>query len=265
MSKVVGVCGAIGAGKGEVAKRIAEALDLPEFAYAQGVKTIAHSIGQASKPPSRESKEESQTFFCSVRGIIKGIRQVFPEKPSDWHVEKAAILMGLLQENLSFKWVRLKEGVEFTLVTSYRVLYQTVGTDWGRKYIHPDVWIQRRPEECVVNDVRAFANAPDPYAEAKAIIADGGVVLRVVRDSAEAQDYTNGHVSESPMDPQYVFCDVDNNGTLEDLDETVDAIAEQLIEHFSPKPKVQDEKADKPRKGRTAKEPEVPDSEGTGS
>lgn len=264
MAKVVGVCGAIGAGKGEVSARLAEALGLPEYAYAQGLKTIVASVGTGEYPESREVKETEQRFSCSVAGIFHGITKVFPDMPHAWHVEKAQVLLKLLQGLPEFRWVRLQEGVAFTVKTSYRTLYQLVGTEWGRRHIGENVWIQRRPKECVVNDVRAFEKASDPYAEAKAIIADGGVVLRVVRPEAEANDRSNGHESEFPMADEYIFCDVDNSGTLDDLDEECDRIAEMLIEHFAPKPKVKDETAAKTkgsRMRRNATEPKVSNSE----
>jgi len=261
MAKVIGVCGAIGAGKGEVSKRLAEALDLPEFAYAQGLKQIVASIGTGALPECRENKETTQVFQCTLKGIMVGVESVFPEFEQARRVVLANKLFNLLHDNVGITWVRQREGTHFTMTTSYRTLYQIVGTDWARKEIHPDVWIQRRPLECVVNDVRAFETAPDPYAEAKAIIADGGLVVRVVRDTDE--DLSNGHESEYPMREDLIYIDVDNNGTLEDLDVECDKLAEQLIEHFAPKPKVKDEQPAKAKgtsKGKAPKEPEVPDS-----
>lgn len=257
MAKVLGVCGAIGAGKGEVSTRLAEALDLPEFAYAQGLKQIVASIGIGTLPESRENKETTQSFQCTLKGIMDGVELVFPDFEQSRRVVLANQLFNLLQKNIGIQWVRQREGTHFSMITSYRSLYQLVGTDWARKLIHPDVWIQRRPLECVVNDVRAFKDAPNPYAEAQAIIADGGLVLRVIRDVDET-DLTNGHESEHPMREDLIYMDVVNNGTLEDLDVTVDEIAEKLIEHFTPKPKVKDESPAKAKDAGKGKAPEKP-------
>jgi len=262
MAKVVGVCGAIGAGKGEVSLRLAEALDLPEFAYAEGLKQIVASIGIGELPENRENKETTQKFQCSIGGIMKGVETVFPDFEQARRIVLANKLFNLLHDLIGIEWVRQREGTHFTMFTSYRNLYQLVGTDWARKFIHPDVWIKRRPLECVVNDVRAFKNAPDPYAEAQAIIADGGVVLRVIRN-VDVVDLTNGHESEFPMRDDLIYMEVKNNGTLEDLDVECDKVAEQLLEYFAPKPKVKDEpaKAKGTGKGRTPKKPKVPNSE----
>ena len=262
MAKVIGVCGAIGAGKGEVAKRLAEALELPEYAYAQGLKTIVAAIGTGQYPETREYKETTQVFTCKVGGIFAGVSEVFDDFEGSELINLSQILLGLLQELEGFQWVRQSEGTRFTVKTSYRELYQLVGTDWARKHIHPDVWILRRPLECVVNDVRAFEKAPDPYAEAKAIIADGGVVLRVIREVATEDDRTNGHESEFPMSDAFIYCDVDNNGTLDDLDETLDPIIEDLIERFA-EPKVKDDQTTKVTKGskrKAAAKPKVSSS-----
>lgn len=252
MAKVIGICGEIGAGKGEVAKRLSEALGLPEYAYAQGVKDIVHTIGYTDHFVTRDTKELEQRFDCSVAGIMEGVRKVFPKLEEAQRVLLAGQLLVLIQQgNFGFKWVRLQEGVLFSLHTSYRKLYQLVGTDWGRKLIDPNVWINLRPKECVVNDVRAFEGANDPYAEAKAIIADGGLVIGVINPKTTGKDFSNGHSSEYPMSEEYIHCFIANYSTLEDLYTEVDELAEYLIEYFSTKvksPNVGNKKPKKPEK-----------------
>lgn len=68
---------------------------------------------------------------------------------------------------------------------TFRYAAETLGTEWGRQMIGPDLWVRhwrrrmhevaaRRPEWVVVDDVRFDG-------EAQAVRAMGGVVVRVVR------------------------------------------------------------------------------------
>lgn len=94
-----------------------------------------------------------------------------------------------------------------------RHLLQTLGTEWGRDCIHPDVWIRcweaqsSRYERVVVDDVR-FEN------EAAAIKRKGGVLWQVVRQSAV---HDGGHRSEGALDSAEFDAVIQNDGSLGDL------------------------------------------------
>lgn len=85
-----------------------------------------------------------------------------------------------------------------TLGVSYRRLAQTLGTDWGRQIVAPDLWLrvaaQRlaspalQAENVVVSDIR-FPN------EAQWLQARGGVLVRVLRVQAELPA-VQPHISE---------------------------------------------------------------------
>lgn len=90
---------------------------------------------------------------------------------------------------------------------------QTLGTDWGRWKIGPDLWTNAARREIalamshglsvVVDDVR-FEN------EADVIRAMGGMVLRLDREGSGA----GSHVSESGVKPDLTY---NNAGTVADL------------------------------------------------
>lgn len=97
-----------------------------------------------------------------------------------------------------------------------RYAMQTIGTEWGRNLIHPDLWISAWRHACrdhpniVADDVR-FAN------EAATIHAMGGFVYRIVRASTVAA--SDAHASE-----QQIFRtdgDIFNNGTIADFEREV--------------------------------------------
>lgn len=87
----------------------------------------------------------------------------------------------------------LKEAVIPGLGVSWRHLAQTLGTEWGRKQVHPDLWVMlaahRMTERTVVADVR-FEN------EAAMIREKGGFILHLVGRQADLGGHA-GHESES--------------------------------------------------------------------
>lgn len=117
----------------------------------------------------------------------------------------------------------LKEAPIPALGTSYRHLAQTLGTEWGRQCMGADFWLNiagayladlkaQGYERFVVSDVR-FAN------EAAWVRAQGGVVWRVERPGLAS---VRAHVSEAQdFEADAV---IDNNGTVQQLYKTVDAL-----------------------------------------
>lgn len=107
---------------------------------------------------------------------------------------------------------------------SARHAMQTLGTEWGRNLIHPDLWIliwRARVKECslvVVDDVR-FPN------EAEAILSLGGAIWRVSRPGCDG----NGHISESYVDRLSVSQEILNNGTTDWLRRQVDVIVREFV------------------------------------
>ncbi|MEM1046502.1 MAG: deoxynucleotide monophosphate kinase [Pseudomonadota bacterium] len=103
---------------------------------------------------------------------------------------------------------------------SPRYAMQTIGTEWGRDMIHPDLWIRAWREtmpasaRIVVEDVR-FEN------EAAAIRRSGGLLIRIGRDAVVRSDH------QSEFQDFAVDAFVENNGSHPDLYRVVvDAIQE---------------------------------------
>lgn len=97
---------------------------------------------------------------------------------------------------------------------SVRHMLQTLGTEWGRQCIHPDIWVRcwkgraDQYDAVVADDVR-FPN------EAKMIKLLGGEMWRIERpDSVSTFD----HVSEGSLNNYQEFDrHITNDGTIEDL------------------------------------------------
>lgn len=100
------------------------------------------------------------------------------------------------------------------LGVTVRHLLQTLGTEWGRTCIDPDVWIhcwaaQARKHQLVVADDVRFPN------EAQAIIKRGGQLWKIVRPGLE---HDRSHASEGGLDDYDDFTHViHNDGSLSDL------------------------------------------------
>jgi len=106
---------------------------------------------------------------------------------------------------------------------SPRYLAQTLGTEWGRNLVHPDVWLLamesrlkgfgvwgRRGATVVIHDMR-FEN------EAKWIRKNNGVVLHVERLDRQQPVGLENHSSEFGLSHKPGDIVVKNNGTLEAL------------------------------------------------
>lgn len=123
-----------------------------------------------------------------------------------------------------------REAIIPWLGKSPRQLLQTLGTEWGRECVHPDLWMllaERRIQACrevgdkglVITDVR-FHN------EADMILRNGGQLWHIHRDSAKA---VNAHASETCDWSGYPRKIIDNNGTHVELYAKVDELANELL------------------------------------
>lgn len=108
---------------------------------------------------------------------------------------------------------------------SPRQLMQTLGTEWGREIVHPDLWVLvadqmwKKYQEIgwgagvVLSDVR-FRN------EAEWVLAQGGLLISLSRDGVAA---VATHVSEQNIPFDLANVSLENNGTVEELAAAVTA------------------------------------------
>lgn len=116
--------------------------------------------------------------------------------------------------------------IEWLNQKSPRVLMQTLGTEWGRDMVDPEMWLKvahqavRRARQdgapgVVIPDIR-FDN------EAAFVKTFGGEVFKVVRESAAP---VSAHVSEAGVAPWLIDGVVDNNGPLSALAHAAEQLA----------------------------------------
>ncbi|RKZ11296.1 deoxynucleotide monophosphate kinase [bacterium] len=112
---------------------------------------------------------------------------------------------------------------------SYRQLIQTLGTEWGRDLINPDIWLNLAMTKAdywlnlnshvTITDVR-FAN------EADAIRQRGGYIWHIDRPNIQI---VNPHASEQQQLGHLGDIIIDNSGTLGDLRSIVNQQLEALL------------------------------------
>jgi len=122
--------------------------------------------------------------------------------------------LGYDQHGANYLVHQAKQVVVQDAGVSVRHMLQTLGTEYGRQCIHPDIWVRcwkgraSRFDAVVADDVR-FPN------EAKMIKLLGGEMWRIDRaDAVRAFD----HASEGSLDSYGEFDrHITNDGTIEDL------------------------------------------------
>lgn len=119
---------------------------------------------------------------------------------------------------------RKEEPIEWLGGKSCRDLLRSVGTEWGREMIHPDIWINSlvrktfKYEHCVVQDLR-FEN------EASTIRAGGGFIIHI--DCPSVVSRAAEHISESGLKvlkQDYVVLNNRTDDFKDKLNETISKI-----------------------------------------
>jgi len=87
-----------------------------------------------------------------------------------------------------------------------RSMMQTVGTEWGREMVHPELWVRSlfhrlRTSGGIISDVR-FEN------EAREIRARGGIVIALSRPGTGSDD---AHISEKPLPAELITAHLVND------------------------------------------------------
>ena len=115
-----------------------------------------------------------------------------------------------------------KETVVPWLGVTPRHLMQTLGTEWGRNLVHPDVWVlatQRHLERLVKNGIKRIVLSDVRFENEAVMTKYLGALVRIDRPGVGA---VNGHVSEEVWElTPHLDGVLVNDGTLEDLEDKV--------------------------------------------
>lgn len=109
---------------------------------------------------------------------------------------------------------------------SARHIMQTLGTDWGRELIHPDIWVRamspRATPGTIIPDVR--------FENEAAFIRERGVLIHITGRGG----ITGNHKSESGIQYQDGDLTLFNDGDLEDLRSSIWGILDVINEVDTP-------------------------------
>lgn len=115
-------------------------------------------------------------------------------------------------------WRDRKEAEIPSLKRSPRYLMQTLGTEWGRELIHPNLWVYLAHQQLINNGPGMIISDIRFNNEADWVRARNGVIAHVHR--TERQE-VNPHASENGIIVESRDIVVFNNGTLEELQLTL--------------------------------------------
>lgn len=157
---------------------------------------------------ARSGKDTAANFLVAATG---GYRYAFADP-----IKAMIVPLGIDMSDPY--WDAHKEEVIPALGVSPRRILQTLGTDWGRSIINPELWVilahqrlLRSGPGMVISDLR-FEN------EAAWVRRHGGRVVHITRACCAAVE---SHVSESGVDILPEDLVISNNGSLEDLQAAV--------------------------------------------
>lgn len=112
------------------------------------------------------------------------------------------------------------------LRTDVRHLLQTLGTEWGRQCVHPELWLmcwKAAVLQHMAADVPVVCDDVRFFNEAELLRSLGGEMWLLRRPGTTR---TTAHISEGDLD-SYPYFDrrIDNKGEIDDLRRTIDRIA----------------------------------------
>ncbi len=125
-----------------------------------------------------------------------------------------------------------KDKVDPTYLTSPRFMAQTLGTEWGRQMINPDIWVIAMERHLVQRyefkrSIPGFVIPDVRFENEAAFVRKQGVLIYIERAQVAAID-NPGHVSERGIARQPEDIVIQNNGSFDDLHRALAVVADTL-------------------------------------
>jgi hypothetical protein len=163
------------------------------------------------------SPQSGKSTVAQVLVQERGFRLVKLASPVKDFI-KGLLIQGGATEPIAERMVEgdLKEQVIPGLGVSTRRLLQTLGTDWGRNVIHPDIWVTIAAARIKENLAAGYSVVVDDMRfpnEYQMVLNAGGTCVKVDRSGTEAYA---AHASEGLLD-DYPMTVLQNNSTVGEL------------------------------------------------
>lgn len=122
-----------------------------------------------------------------------------------------------------------EEPCPYFMGKSYRQAAQTLGTEWGRKFIHPDLWALtaiKQAKELPENGLIVFTDTrfPNEVLAARAAFDDA----KLVNVSRPGLLPVSAHVSEESLHNEHIDYEIENDAELEDLKVKIDKMMDSF-------------------------------------
>ena len=112
-----------------------------------------------------------------------------------------------------------------------RQLLQTLGTEWGRQQVHPEIWLRcwMGQVERVLADGRPVVVDDVRFINEAALIEQlgNGVMVRIIRPTGAIAG-AGGHASEGGLDQWPFAAEMINNSSLDALRDQAQQLVQQL-------------------------------------
>lgn len=251
---IVGISGKAGSGKDAVAQHLVTKYGYAQIAWADTVKRMASDIFMFTEEqlwgPSDNRNEVDHRF--SSAEVWEKSRARMGTCGKRWISELTGAPEGCQRVfEIFLTLVDWFDGLQASYPElSPRIALQTLGTEWGRAHIYPNVWV-----DYTMNVTRQLLSY-DPYSvylrtqglhevdkdpniqgvvisdirfenELNAIPAAGGYLIKLVRPETAKSDAIFHHSSESDQDgfdPSLFNASIVNDGTLKDLYRDIDTV-----------------------------------------
>lgn len=115
---------------------------------------------------------------------------------------------------------------------SPRHLMQTLGTEWGRQCVGPDIWLEAMSARIALLSEGSVMGVIIPdvrFANEAAFVRSRGHLLHIHREARTGID-NPGHVSELPVPFRAGDYWVPNSGSIEDLHHHLGIIAAEIVQ-----------------------------------
>jgi len=192
---LIAFTGSAGSGKDLAANHIVTMFKVPVYALATPVKSLSHVF--TGDIYSRSDKESYRIYQMDYEKYM-----LLKFMYSSLKLYKYASFESFYEYMCSMLCIDIHHGCTF--YTSPRVLYQIIGTHWGRS-LDSNIWINMTPKNHIISDIR-FDN------EAKHFKNLGYIIIKIDRDVDPLY-----HESEKGINKKYIDYTIYNNGSIHEL------------------------------------------------
>jgi hypothetical protein len=264
-ARIIGVSGHANSGKDTIAEHLIYEHGFVRVALADPIKRFAYHVFEFSRQqlwgPSASRNKVDHRYYADSEAWNLALANLTSKGPAF----VAEVLNTADEEKLSssyktlvnwFFWLRVEHPN-----LSPRIMLQTLGTEWGRKYVDPDIWVNallRTAKLLLHEDGNTTLWSYDPLLgpvstersslrgvvisdirfenELVAIQREGGSIIRVIRPETDSDAKNLGIVGHESEVQEFSLDNVNflvqNDKSLSDLYSSIDLFLQAMFSDF---------------------------------